>query len=180
MANLKKGKAVRVKANVAQTTAYDFADSSIANVIRYFKAGEEIGTITNESTFDGGDGVEYVEILLKEVSYTGIEQFDVNLVYVALSDIDVIAEDVDDNDTIVYDRNGNLLEGSAYDYPDAIPTGQTKNGKRVFFVKSLPKDGGLIIGEPINRPQWLIFGLWVLVGTGVVTFVVVIYKALSK
>lgn len=175
MANLKKGKAVRVKANVAQTTAYDFADANIADIIRYFKAGEEIGTITNDTSFEGGDGVDYVEVLLKEVSYTGIEQFDVNLVYVALSDIDVIAEDVDDNDTIVYDRNGNLLEGSAYDYPEAIPTGQTKNGKRVFLVKTTS-----LVAADSKRSKWLTFGLWVLVGTGIVTFAVIIYKSLSK
>lgn len=181
MANLKKGKAVRVKANVAQTTAYDFVDASSANIVRYFKAGEEIGTITNKTTFDGGDGLEYVEVLLSQVDYTGIEAFDVNIVYVPYADIDIIGEDVDSNDTIVYDRNGNLLEGSAYDYPDAIPTGQTKNGKRVFLVKSLPKDGnGPVIEEPTNRPKWLTFALWGLVVVGVITFGVVLYKSLSK
>lgn len=182
MATLKKGKAVRVKANVAQTTAYDFADASSANIVRYFKAGEEIGTITNETTFDGGDDLEYVEILLSQVDYTGIEQFDVNIVYVPYTDIDIIGEDVDSNDTIVYDRNGNLLEGSAYDYPDAIPTGRIKNGKRVFVVKSLPTvgNGGPTIGEPTNRPKWLTFALWTLAVTGIVTCFVVLYKTLSK
>lgn len=182
MANLKKGKAVRVKANVEQTTAYDFPNASGADIIRYFKAGETIGTITNEVAYvDLSDKVEYVEILLSKVDYTGIEQFDVNLVYVPLSDIDVIAEDVDDNDTIVYDRNGDLLEGSAYDYADAIPTGQTKNGKRVFIVKSLPKDGNqppVIDGVP-QRPKWLTFALWGLVVTGVIAFGIVIYKTLK-
>lgn len=175
MANLKKGKAVRVKANVTQSTAYDFPDASGADIIRYFKAGEEIGTITNEITFDGGDGVEYVEVLLSKVDYTGVEQFDVDLVYVPLSDIDIIKEDVDTDDTVVYNENGDLLEGSAYDYPEAISTGQTKNGKRVFLVKtnSLNKDQS-------QRPQWLTFALWGLVVVGVITFGVVLYKSLSK
>lgn len=175
MATLKKGKAVRVKANVAQTTAYDFADSSSANIVRYFKAGEEIGTITNETTFDGSDDVEYVEILLSQVDYTGIEQFDVNIVYVPYTDIDIIGEDVDSNDTLVYNENGDLLEGSAYEYPDAIPTGQTKNGKRVFLVKT-----DSISAAESQRPKWLTFALWVLVGTGLTAFAVVIYKSLSK
>ena len=174
MANLKKGKAVRVKANVAQTTAYDFVDASSANIVRYFKAGEEIGTITNKTTYDGSDGVEYVEILLTKVDYTGIEQFDVNLVYVPLSDIDVIAEDVDTNDTLVYDENGDLLDGSAYDYPEAIPTGQTKEGKRVFIVKSAS------LNKAESRPKWLTFALWTLAITGVATCLVVLYKSLSK
>ena len=182
MANLKKGKKVRVKANVTQTAIIDFPGASNANIIRYAKAGEEIGTVTNETAYDGGDDVQYVEVLLSQVSYTGVETFDVNLVYVPLSDIDVIGEDVDDNDTIVYDRNGDLLEGSAYDYADAIPTGQTKNGKRVFIVKSLPKDGEsyppIIDGNP-PRPKWLTFGLWALVVTGIVTFGIIIYKNLK-
>ena len=173
MVNLKKGKAVRVKANVAQTTAYDFPDASGADIIRYFKAGETIGTITNEVPFEGGDNVPYVEVLLAQVSYTGVETFDVNIVYVPLNDIDVIAEDVDENDTIVFNENGDLLDGSAYKFPDAIPTGQTKDGKRVFLVKSSS------LSAADSRPKWLTFALWALVVTGVVAFGIVIYKSLK-
>lgn len=181
---LVKGKKVRVKASVSQTALYNEPDSSIADTVKFAKAGEQIGTITNAVPFEGGDGREYVEVLLPSVSYTGIEEFDVNIVYVLLSDIDVIGEDVDDSDTIVYDRNGNLLEGSAYDYPDAIPTGETRNGKRVFIVKSLPKDGNSSgnnnpTAEP-TRPKWLTFALWTLVALGVITMGVVLYKSFSK
>lgn len=170
------GKKVRVKADVPQTIAYDFPDTTLSNILKYFKAGEEIGTISNTGLEEGGDGVDYVEVLLTKYVMVPDKEYDVNIAYVPYSDIDVISEDVDTNDTIVYDENGNLLPGTAYEYPNAIPTGDTKNGKRVFVVKTTPP-----IEEPKQTlPTWLKYGLWAVVILGSVTALAVLYKTLSK
>lgn len=170
------GKKVRVKADVPQTIAYDFPDTINANIVKYFKAGEVVGTISKAEIDQGGDGVNYVEIILTKYVMVPDAEYDVNIVYVPFSDIDIISEDVDTNDTIVYDQNGNKLPGSAYEYPDAIPTGDEMNGKRVFVVKTTPP-----IDEPTNTlPTWLKYGLWAVVILGSITALAVLYKTLSK
>ncbi|WP_028525610.1 hypothetical protein [Runella limosa] len=169
------GKKVRVKADVPQTIAYDFPDTINANIVKYFKAGEVVGTISKTQIDQGGDFVNYVEVILTKYVMVPDAEYDVNIVYVPFSDIDIISEDVDTNDTIVYDENGNKLPGTAYEYPDAIPTGDEMNGKRVFVVKK-----EAVPTSQSSFPKWLKYGLWVVVILGSVTALAVLYKTLSK
>lgn len=180
MADLTKGKIIRVKANVANTPVYRTQTADLGGIYKYFKGGEEIGIATGIVTSDDLATYEMVEVVLDHGTASSWLDLDYlpEFGYVLMDDVDVLGQDVAVNDgTVVIDKNGNEI-GTLSKYPNAVKVNKTnKEGKDIYIlVDSQPP-----IDEPTSqRPKWLTFALWTLAVTGVATCFVVLYKSLSK
>lgn len=186
MAEVKKGKKARVKASVAQTTAYTFPQLDDSNIIKYYKTAEEIG-VTTGLVFIGSNGEEFAELIvdsgqyLVDYSSTGVERI-ISVVYVAFNDLDFLGEDVvEDDGTVVLDKSGKRI-GTLTEYPDAIPTGETNSeGKKVYvWMGNQERKTPPVISEPLANvssiPKWLKIGIGVIVVVAVFALGFIIYK----
>lgn len=179
MANQKKGKVVRVKANVKETPVFTVDEYNPNYLYKNYKAGEEIGIATGNVFYDKKtEAYTLVEVILDNTSVSSWidQEYLVDMGYVLLDDVDVLGEDVSDNDgTVVIDKNGNEI-GTLSQYPTAVKVNKTnREGKDIYILV----DSSPISESASQKPKWLTFALWSLVVTGVITFGIIIYKNLK-